>query len=46
MNVNIINLPKIVDERGNLSFIENDKHIPFAMKRVYWIYDVSGGEKR
>lgn len=43
---NIINLPKIQDLRGNLSFIENDNHIPFIMKRVYWIYDVPGGEIR
>ena len=42
----IINLPKIVDLRGNLSFIENWKQIPFNIKRVYWIYDVPGGEKR
>jgi hypothetical protein len=42
----IIELPKILDERGNLSFLENDKQIPFAIKRTYWIYDVPGGEKR
>lgn len=42
----IINLPKIKDERGNLSFIEQNKHIPFDIKRVYWIYDVPGGEIR
>lgn len=41
----IIELPKIIDERGNLSFIEK-KHIPFEIKRVYWIYDVPGGEVR
>jgi hypothetical protein len=41
-----INLPKILDERGNLSFIEYPNHIPFDIKRVYWIYDVPGGEKR
>lgn len=45
-NINIINLPKIIDERGNLSFIEEDNHIPFLIKRCYWIYDVPGGEKR
>lgn len=44
--VRVINLPKILDERGNLSFIEGDNHIPFAIKRVYWIYDVPGGEIR
>jgi len=42
----IINLPKILDERGNLSFIEHNNHIPFEIKRVYWIYDVPGGEIR
>jgi hypothetical protein len=41
-----IDLPKIIDERGNLSFIEAPKNIPFDIKRVYWIYDVPGGEKR
>lgn len=44
--VKIINLPKILDERGNLSFIEQKIHIPFEIKRVYWIYDVPGGEIR
>jgi len=42
----IIELPKINDPRGNLSFIEGNKHIPFKIKRVYWIYDVPGGEIR
>lgn len=42
----IINLPKIKDERGNLTFIESGNHIPFDIKRVYWIYDVPGGETR
>lgn len=42
----IINLPKIEDERGNLTFIEEENHIPFKIKRVYWIYDVPGGQKR
>jgi dTDP-4-dehydrorhamnose 3,5-epimerase-like enzyme len=44
--VKIIDLPKIEDSRGNLSFIEGNKHIPFDIKRVYWIYDVPGGEFR
>lgn len=44
--IRIINLPKIVDDRGNLSFIEEENHIPFKVKRVYWIYDVPGGEYR
>ena len=42
----IINLPKFLDERGNLSFIEEKKHIPFKIARSYWIYDVPGGEVR
>ena len=42
----IIQLPKIMDPRGNLSFFETEKHIPFNIKRTYWIYDVPGGEKR
>lgn len=46
MKVKIIDLPKIIDPRGNLSFIEEDKHIPFKIKRTYWIYDVPGGETR
>ncbi|WP_099464668.1 sugar 3,4-ketoisomerase [Parabacteroides provencensis] len=45
-NVKIINLPKIIDRRGNLSFIEAENHIPFDIKRTYWIYDVPGGENR
>jgi oxalate decarboxylase/phosphoglucose isomerase-like protein (cupin superfamily) len=46
MEPGIINLPKITDPRGNLSFIEEDTHLPFAIRRVYWIYDVPGGEHR
>ncbi len=42
----IIDLPKIEDPRGNLTFIEENNHIPFAIKRVYWIYDVPGGQFR
>lgn len=42
----IIQLSKIIDDRGNLSFFENSKQIPFDIKRVYWIYDVPGGETR
>ncbi|MDR1730376.1 MAG: FdtA/QdtA family cupin domain-containing protein [Prevotellaceae bacterium] len=42
----IINLPKILDKRGNLSFIESENHIPFKIERCHWIYDVPGGEKR
>ncbi|MBR2370303.1 MAG: WxcM-like domain-containing protein [Paludibacteraceae bacterium] len=42
----ILNLPKILDKRGNLSFIEQLNHVPFKIQRTYWIYDVPGGEKR
>lgn len=42
----IIQLPKIEDHRGNLSFLEEHTHIPFKIKRVYWIYDVPGGQIR
>lgn len=46
METKTIQLPKIPDERGNLSFIESENHIPFKIKRTYWIYDVPGGEIR
>lgn len=42
----MIELPKVSDPRGNLSFIEGGKHIPFEIKRVYYLYDVPGGETR
>ena len=42
----IINLPKFLDIRGNLSFVEQNNHIPFEIKRTYWLYDVPGGEAR
>jgi hypothetical protein len=42
----LIDLPKVEDRRGNLTFIEEEKHIPFLIKRVYWIYDVPGGQVR
>lgn len=42
----LIQLPKFPDERGNLSFLENNEQIPFIIKRVHWIYDVPGGETR
>jgi len=45
-NCNIINLPKIADHRGNLCFIEGSRHIPFDMKRLYYIYDIPGGAER
>jgi len=45
-DVRVIQLPRILDERGNLSFFENEKQISFSIARVYWIYDVPGGEIR
>lgn len=42
----IFSLPKIADPRGNLSFIENQTHLPFEIQRAYWIYDVPGGAGR
>ncbi|MDL2323405.1 FdtA/QdtA family cupin domain-containing protein [Bacteroidales bacterium OttesenSCG-928-A17] len=45
-NIRLINLPKIQDPRGNLTFIEGNSHIPFEIKRAYWIYDVPGGAVR
>ncbi len=42
----IIELPKIVDSRGNLTFIENSRHMPFDVRRVYYLYDVPGGAER
>ena len=45
-DVRIIELPKYTDPRGNLSFVEQFNHIPFEIKRTYWIYDVPGGESR
>jgi hypothetical protein len=42
----IIHLPKILDDRGNITFLEGENHIPFKIKRTYWIYDVPGGEGR
>ena len=42
----IIELPKFLDVRGNLSFVQNNTYIPFKIKRTYWLYDVPGGESR
>lgn len=44
--VEVIQLKKVLDKRGNLSVIEEIKDIPFSIKRAYWIYDVPGGEER
>jgi oxalate decarboxylase/phosphoglucose isomerase-like protein (cupin superfamily) len=46
MNIKLIELPRIDDPRGNLSFIEDNNQIPFKIARAYWIYDVPGGEFR
>ena len=46
MKPELIELPKYLDIRGNLSFVEEDTQLPFKIKRVYWIYDVPGGEIR
>ena len=45
-DVKLIELPKFLDARGNLSFAEQNNHIPFEIIRTYWIYDVPGGEER
>lgn len=45
-DIKIVELPKILDARGNLSFAEQNNHVPFEIKRTYWIYDVPGGEAR
>jgi dTDP-4-dehydrorhamnose 3,5-epimerase-like enzyme len=45
-NVKLIELPRINDERGNLTFIQSAQHIPFDIKRVYYLYDVPGGATR
>jgi dTDP-4-dehydrorhamnose 3,5-epimerase-like enzyme len=49
MNLNqckLIDLPKIQDPRGNLTFVEGGRHVPFEIKRVFYLYDVPGGETR
>lgn len=42
----LLDLPKIVDDRGNLTFIESGRHIPFDIRRVYYLYDIPGGSER
>lgn len=42
----MIELPKVTDTRGNLTFVEGRRHIPFAIERVYYLYDVPGGSVR
>lgn len=46
MDPYLINLPRVLDARGNLSFLQEEDQIPFGVRRVYWIYDVPGGEIR
>jgi oxalate decarboxylase/phosphoglucose isomerase-like protein (cupin superfamily) len=46
MEIQVLNIQRIEDPRGNLSVIEEDTHLPFKIRRVYWIYDVPGGEHR
>jgi hypothetical protein len=45
-NCRIIQLPKILNAAGNLTFVESDRHVPFDIKRVYYLYDVPGGATR
>lgn len=45
-NCRVVELPKITDPRGNLTFIEADRHVPFDIRRVYYLYDVPGGAER
>lgn len=42
----VVDLPRIEDARGNLTFVEGAKHVPFEIRRAYWIYDVPGGAVR
>lgn len=42
----LVELPRVTDPRGNLTFIEGSRHVPFAIARVYYLYDVPGGETR
>jgi oxalate decarboxylase/phosphoglucose isomerase-like protein (cupin superfamily) len=44
--VKLLSLPKIEDDRGNLTFLQENSHIPFKVERVFWTYDVPGGEQR
>ncbi|MBR1932771.1 MAG: WxcM-like domain-containing protein [Prevotella sp.] len=46
LDIKLIDLPKITDPRGNLTFAEGEGHVPFAIKRAYWVYDVPAGESR
>lgn len=46
MKARIIDLPKILDPRGNLTFLQHPQQVPFIIQRVFWTYDVPGGEQR
>ena len=46
MEIKLIDLPKITDPRGNLTFAEAEGHVPFPIRRAYWVYDVPAGESR
>ncbi len=46
MEIALLDFPKISDPRGNLTFLQNEEHIPFKIKRVFWTYNVPGGELR
>jgi len=46
MSPRLIHFPKIEDARGNLTFIESEEHVPFKVERVFWTYDVPGGQIR
>jgi hypothetical protein len=45
-NCHIVDLPKVAEPRGNLTFVEGGRHVPFEIKRVYYLYDVPGGAER
>jgi dTDP-4-dehydrorhamnose 3,5-epimerase-like enzyme len=44
--IKLLKLPKIEDDRGNLTFLQENTHIPFKVKRIFWTYDVPGGQQR
>src|ERR1044071_1442029 len=45
-NCKVIDLPRILNRQGNLTFVEGGRHVPFDIRRVYWLYDVPGGAER
>ena len=45
-NCRVVDLPKVTDERGNLTFVEGGRHVPFEIRRVFYLYDVPGGSSR